>query len=218
MDERATLIKFGRYEHLCQLREEGALYMNTLPHFWGIEDNHVRGDRFECNDEIVQGPMASVRPSMPGIHPTQVGNWTIGVRPPDAERVNLFCMYAARPIAGTLPVDERVFAFGDSALVLTVPDRFIEQVASTIESEQIRAEANLVEYVEDSYVGEAGPFKKLRCFAYQSEWRLVCYDGPRAARILRIGTIRDISVVMRSSEVNQRLRDTGTQLVIEDPH
>ena len=42
-------------------------------------------------------------------------------------------------------------------------------------------------------------------FAYQSEWRLVCYNGPGGPREIKIGSIQDISVIMRNNEVNTKI-------------
>jgi hypothetical protein len=38
MDQPGTLIKFGKYDHLLQLQDQGLLYLNNLSHFWKIQD------------------------------------------------------------------------------------------------------------------------------------------------------------------------------------
>ena len=75
-----------------------------------------------------------------------------------------------------------------------------------MKSQRIIAEAHLVEYVDDEYAGKVGPFRKFKKFSYQSEWRLVCLDGPGGPRRIHIGSIRDISVIMRSDELNKEIR------------
>jgi hypothetical protein len=170
MAENATLVKFGQYEHLCQLRDEGLLYLNNLPYFWKIEeDEELRGDPFDGVAEVLRGSKGTVTPrNGPGV-PVDVHNWVIRVHPPEAEKMNIFCMCAVHPSAGSFPVDERNFRFGDHALVLTNPQEFIDRTASQLESENISRRADLVEYVDDEHMGEVGPFRKLRSFAYQSE-------------------------------------------------
>ncbi|HUU40507.1 MAG TPA: hypothetical protein VMW42_06190 [Desulfatiglandales bacterium] len=81
----------------------------------------------------------------------------------------------------------------------------MRRVESSLKSQRIFANADLVEYLDDKYTGKLGPFKKLRRFAYQSEWRLVCYNGPGGPREIRIGSIQDISVIMRSDDVNKEI-------------
>jgi hypothetical protein len=116
-------------------------------------------------------------------------------------------MYALRPLTeGTFPVSEGNFRFGEHALVLINSDQFMRRIESTLKSQGLIAKAELVEYVDDCYTGELGPFRKLKRFAYQSEWRLVCVDGPGGLREIRIGSIRDISVIIRSDEVNKEIK------------
>ena len=205
MGEPGTLIKFGRQDHLLQLQEEGLLYMNDLPYFWAIEDEELRGDPFDCNVRIERGPKIGL--SLPdGKEVFLNGTWTLGMQPSTPERINLFCMYALRPLVkGSFPVEEKNFRFGECALVLTNCIEFLLRIESTVKSQGIIAKTDFVEYLDDSYKGELDPFKKLGKFAYQSEWRLVCLDGTGGPREIRIGSIRDISFIVRSEEINKAI-------------
>jgi hypothetical protein len=206
MGEPGTLIKFGQQEHLLKLQDEGLFYMNHLPYFWEIEDGELRGDPSDCIVEVARGPKIGLT-LVKGKEVFLDDNWTLRMYPPEPEKINIFCMYALRPfIEGTFPVDEMNFRFGKYALVLINRDEFMRRIESTIKSHRIRAKADLVEYVDDKYTGKLGPFRKLKRFAYQSEWRLVCYDGPGKPREIRIGNIRDISAIIRSDEVNKEIR------------
>ena len=205
MGEPGTLIKFGQPEHLLQLQNEGLLYMNHLPYFWEVEDED-RGDPFDCIAEVARGPKIGF--TLPdGKEVFMEGDWTLRMHPPEPEKINIFCMYALRPlIEGTFPVDEKNFRLGEHALVLINRDQFMHRIELILKSQRIIANADLVEYVDDKHTGKLGPFRKLKRLAYQSEWRLVCYDGPGRPRKIRIGSIRDISVIIRSDEVNKEIR------------
>jgi len=206
MGEFGTLIKFGQLDHLLQLQNEGLIYMNCLPYFWEIEDGELRGDPFDCNARIDHGPKISIVLE-DGREVFMEGVWTYGMHPPEPEKINLFCMYALRPLTeGTFPIDEGNFRFGEYALVLINRDEFMLRVGSVLTSQRIKAHADLVGYVDDCYRGELGPFRKLSKFKYQSEWRLVCRDGAGRPREIRIGSIRDISVIIRSDQVNKEIR------------
>jgi len=206
MGEPGTLIKFGLQKHLLQLQEEGLLYMNNLPYFWGIEDGELRGDPFDCNARIERGPKIGL--TLPdGKEVFMEGTWTLRMPPSEPDKINLFCMYALRPLAeGSFPVDAKNLRFGEHALVLINRNEFMLRIESVVKSQRIKAQAGLVEYVDDCYKGELGPFRKLTKFSYQSEWRLVCLDGPGGPREIRIGSIRDISAIIRSDEVNKEIR------------
>lgn len=205
MTEPGTLIKFGQQEHIIQLRDEGLLHLNNLPYFWEIEDKELRGDPFDGVDEVARGHIAKF--TFPeGKEVTLEGNWTIRMHPFEPERIKIFCMYALRPLIGSFPVNEKNFQFGDYALVLIKPQEFIDRIALTLKAQGIKGKADLVEYVDDEYAGKVGPFKKLKRFSYQSEWRLVCFDGPGKTMTIRIGSIRDISTIIRSDEVNSKIK------------
>jgi hypothetical protein len=204
MGEPGTLIKFGKLAHLLQLQNEGLLYMNHLQYFWEVEDED-RGDPFDCIAQVHRGPkMGFTLPD--GKKVFMEGEWTIRMNPPEHEKINIFCMYALRPLVeGTFPVDKRNFHFGEHALLLINPPEFLHRIESALKFQRIRGDGNLVEYVDDKHTGDLGPFRKLRKFSYQSEWRLVCYNGPGWPREIRIGSIADISVIIGSDEVNKEI-------------
>ena len=206
MDQPGTLIKFGKLEHLLQLRDEGLLYLNNLPYFWNIEDEELRGDPFDCAIQVIRGPKVTMV-MQDGNEVTLCTDYTARIRPSEPEKTNIFCMYALRPLVdGAFPVDERNLRFGDHALILMNRDEFIQRLESSLKSQGIVGDADLVEYVNDGHTEKLGPFRKFSRFAYQYEWRLVCYDGPGEARIIRIGSVKDISVILPASEVNKQIK------------
>lgn len=116
-------------------------------------------------------------------------------------------MYALRPlIDGTFPVNKKMQKFGNHALLLMNRDEFLHRLELKLKSQEIVGDGDLVEYVSDEHIGELGPFRKLSRFSYQYEWRLVCYDGPGDVRKINIGSIRDISVILPTDEVNKQIQ------------
>lgn len=198
IEEIGTLIKFGKYENLLRLQNEGILYMNNLPYFWEIEDKELRGDPFDCAKAVVQGPKITLGNQI------VCRNYTMKIHPNEPEKINIFCMYSLRP--STFPVDGKNFRFGDYALVLIKPDEFMQRIESNVKSQQIKFGGDLVEYVSNEYMGNWGPFRKFKKFSYQSEWRLVCYGGEGKPREIRIGDIRGISAMIRSDEINKEIK------------
>jgi len=205
MVEKATLVKFGHYEHICQLRDEGLLYMNTLQYLRQIEDEELRGDEFEGVAEVHRGDRGTFTPENEPEKQFIIGRWKLRWDLPQLEKINIFCMCAVRPSVGSFPVDKRNFRFGDYVLILLNPQEFIDRISSQLESQNVNHNANLVEYISNDPVGEVGPFRKRKNFTYQSEWRLVCYGGNGEARIFRIGSITDICMVVKSNDVNKKL-------------
>jgi len=207
MDQPGTLIKFGKLEHLQQLRDDGLLYLNNLPYFWNIEDEELRGDPFDCAIQAIRrGPKITMVLS-DGKEVTVCRDYTLRIRPSKPEKINIFCMYALRPlIEGSFPVNKKNQRFGDHALILMNRDEFIQRLESSLKSQSIVGDADLVEYVDDEHTGELGPFRKFNRFSYQHEWRLVCYEGLGEPRKIIIGSIRDISVILTADEANRQIQ------------
>jgi len=203
MSEPAALVKFGQDNNMSQFRNEGLLYMNNLPYFRGIEDKELRGDPCDSVDKFERGQKADISLPDGTKLPIKVTNWDLRIGPSNADKINVFCMYALRPLAGTFPVNEKNFRFGDVAIVVIDINEFIDRIKKHLRQKHIEGKAQLVEYIDDDYTGEVGAFRKFKKFSYQSEWRLVCKDGPGGPRKLRIGSIKDISVVVPIQEINE---------------
>ena len=200
-----ALVKFGSREHILQLQEEGLLYMNNLPYFWKIEDDGLRGDVFDSINGVDRGIKGKITFQGGTELSDAVTNWTLRMPPKEPKKINIFCMYAFRPSEGAFPVDDKNFKFGDFSLVVTNPQEFISRIGTHLKNHRIKGKANFVEYVDNKYTGPVGPFKKLKKFDYQFEWRLVCCDGPGMACKISIGNIHDISIVIPSNKINEKI-------------
>ena len=179
------------------------MYMNTLPYFRGIEDNHLRGDPFDSVDEIQRGKEGYL--TLPNRKKLTITNFELRLGPNAPDKINLFCMYALRPQHGTYPVPERNFEFGSHALVIFNVPQFFEKIKNTLEKRNINLKGHLVEYIDDEHIGEVGIFKKLNRFSYQSEWRLVTMQGIGQPTKWNIGSIKDISFIVESNNINNKL-------------
>ena len=205
MGEPAIIVKFGLLEHLKQLQTEGLLYMNPLRCFWKIEDEELRGDPADGIAELCRGDRAEARfVEYPDVV-LSLDSWTLRIPPPNADEINVYCMYALRPLHGSFPVDARNGRFGGHALVILEPQRFINAVHVELKREGIRHCAGLVEYYGDHFEGEVGPLRKSHRFRYQSEWRLICYGGNGDVRKVSIGSLASYSVLLPFDEVNDQV-------------
>ena len=205
IEDFGTVVKFGKQTNILDGQNEGLLYLNNLTYFWDIEDKELRGDPFDSVEEVRRGPRVEI-PMPDGKRVSMEGEWVIRSYPPNPEKINIFCMYALRPFSGKFPINEKNFRFGEFALVIIDKPEFFKRIESTLKLQKIRGEAGLVEYVVNDYTGQLGPFRKLKRFEYQSEWRLVGYDGPGGPRKIRIGSIKDISIIIRSNQINEEIK------------
>jgi hypothetical protein len=77
-----------------------------------------------------------------GSEVTLCRDYTAKIRPSEPEKINIFCMYALRPlIEGAFPVDKKNQRFGDYALILMNRDEFIQRLESVLKSQRIVGDA-----------------------------------------------------------------------------
>jgi hypothetical protein len=116
---------------------------------------------------------------------------------------------------GGFPVDPRNLAFGDSYIVLTNGQEFVNRVRSAPLPKGRKLHLGLIQYVErTTYDGRLEPFRKFGDFSYQQEFRLAVFGGDGNEFELAIGDISDICVVGPTSEINERLRVTNNRFEI----
>ena len=209
--EPGYLIKFGSTDHMETFREQGLLYMNNLPYFWGIEDEGVRGDAYDSAIHMQHGTHAKIfEPDTHREIPVTVTGWTFRVPPPGAELINLFCMYAVRP--STFPVPDRVLSFGDAAVLITDPNEFMSRIKTRFEALKINGGGDLVRYIPDDHRGGVNPFEKRQRYAWQAEWRLRTNDGPNGPKTVELGGLTDISYLLPAADINTWLRENAPWL------
>jgi len=184
--------------------------MNNLPYFWKIEDEELRGDVNDSIDELRRGQTGKLKDSTNTS--IRISNWQLRIHPPNPDKINIFCLYALRPQKGTFPIPQKNFKFGSHALVFTKPQIFIDKISTHFRENSVDARADLVTYVDDNFAGRVGPFVKLRKFKYQSEWRIACFNGTGTTRKFYIGSLREISIILPSHELNDRIKidDSGS--------
>lgn len=206
MENGSTLVKFGEQKYIERLCSYGEIYMNNLSYFWQVENDENRHDP---NDSLISYHMGNKGYAVINGVKINMSYWECRNPPPNPETINIFCMYALRPFHGSFPVDERNFAFGDTALVILNGDEFISRVEDVLKKEYLieKSDFNLVEYIPDNYNGEIKPFRKRERFKHQSEWRLVCVGGSGGPRKLHIDKgLKDISRIIPATEINSEIR------------
>lgn len=183
--------------------------MNNLPYFRKIEDEELRGDLNEGVDELAHGSKGHVIIHGDENTPERkinISDFSLRIGPDEPEKTNLFCMYALRPDSEAFQIDKRNFRFGDYALVVLDSNAFMDRLSASLRDNKIKGKADLVEYIDNRHTGPVGPFRKVQKFDYQSEWRLVCPDGPGKERTITIGSLEDISVIIECSKLHDEIQ------------
>lgn len=208
-------IKFGKKEHLKELREKGLLYCNPIQYFTSIEDQSLRGDEMENvvdmhymeSGTVTLSPVGEKPSANSTTMPFRDARFTSRIVEPFG---NLFCLFSInlldKPFGEVFTISERVKEFGDSFLLIHDSSAFFNRVQRAAATHQLRADADLVEYKDFSrFTGKKTVFQKDLRYAYQQEWRLYIHNNKAELIKLEIGSLEDISVWGTSKSIEQLL-------------
>ncbi|MGI4020618.1 MAG: hypothetical protein ACRYFA_03870 [Janthinobacterium lividum] len=201
MKQYVALIKFSKYHHIVALRDEGHLHCETLNYFSKLEDNSVRGDKFETISEMrymenfivkfknVGAPDSDYR-IFKGIN----GN----IFNSEENMSNIFCLYSLRFKSENLKqqyvIPEECKGIADSYLVITDPKEFLIRIQSTLEKLKLNGRYGFVAYKDFSkFTGKKTYFEKDIHFSPQNEFRILIDNISSSVLDIKIGSIADIS-------------------------
>lgn len=206
---------------------DGNLFMNTLGFFRQYEEDEAAniGDRHEATVSLLQ----------PGQFTMTIGDYTIPAEDLAGPSViqynghsslNLFCLYAVHERGHTFDTEEKfenfvnaqmmkpeVDGLGEYAAVVVNTKAFQERVTQAIKRENFKAMASLVDYYDPTtyngtFDADRAVFNKRDTYSHQREYRFAIDRGvdEEARYTLSVGSLRDICVGCRTSEVNELIR------------
>jgi hypothetical protein len=208
LQDLLILLKFGKRDHLQQLRNRGLLHMNSQRYFQEIESDPVRGDRFETTDRVVQ-PKDLRRLTIKSKNREIVITTDRLVGPVcirfDKAPCNIYCMFAITEPASPLVDQRNLEGDWDSFVVILNTATFLDRMCSAAAREGFSYELRDVEYYDPTnYSGETGPFWKPNTLSYQKEFRFIVRPGSGSPIDLEIGSLADItSEVLPLSGINR---------------
>jgi hypothetical protein len=218
--QRPILFKFGRRVHLDSFRKDGMLYMNPQTAFSKMENDCIRGDKFEGTTHIHQ-PANIIRGTIEDANGLKItlypGNFVgpLQVKTSDRPSYNVYCMFSMPDVVDGPSVDERNSKFGDAFIVVLRSATFIERVCAKAAERGFQCTYRLVEYYdEETHDGETGPFLKPSRFAYQNEFRFAISPGDIKPICLEVGSLLDItSEILPLARINELIKFEVKSLV-----
>ena len=194
------LLKFGRRDHMEQLRRDGILYMNTLAYFRKAEQGV--GDPDEGLKSHYQPTRVNVRIT---IRDGRSFTWSaddgsldgpITVRNYATDQLNVFCMYVLKWRGEKTLIDKQNLVFGDTYVWITDWRQFFERIDFAVKRENLHIAKRAVEYVpRNEHHGVMGAFRKFTGYEHQSEFRFVISPGFGHPYQLILGDISDIAII-----------------------
>lgn len=214
---------------------DGFLHMSPLGYFRRLEEGAVANiaDRHEGTVALFQPgqfTMTWTSDALPGGQytvPVEDFAGPVVIQHDEHNPLNVLCLYAIHERGHTFESDDdfdrfveaqllkpEVDGLGDFAAFVVDTKRFGERVHQAIQLHGFGATAGLVEYYDpETYHGQfdqrQAVLKKRAEYSHQREYRFAVDRGvaEEEAYTLEVGSLRDIAVACRTSEVNGLIRD-----------
>lgn len=196
-------LKFGSEENILDLYENGTVYMNTISWFKGVDDNYLRGDKYEGVSEIINYPKGKFRIDSLNYE----GNYEkLQIRKSDKNlRGNIYSLFCVssffEPNPVNFKIDKRVEGFGSHCLIIKNCPKFLSLMEEGLSSIGDEYNHGFVKYYNsDKVEGDITLFHKREEFKYQNEFRFLTLKDKEQPVKFQIGSLKDISEVAESKE------------------
>jgi hypothetical protein len=204
------LIRFGQKEHILDLFENGLVYCNTIKYFRELE-NKARGDRYEGTSRITNSvhitnfeltfpdnshPPLKLHPK--SFHLREFYDNPIG---------NLYCLFAVYTDEirkkGIYKIDMKMNQFEASHfIIIHTPGEFIRRIREELQKLNYEYKDGLVKYYnKQTFNGTLTMFDKSDEYAYQNEFRFLIGNDGQKPLILKLGSLKDISLVLEAKDL-----------------
>jgi len=189
-------LKFGKPDDITDLYENGTIYMNSIQSFRKIEDDCLRGDRYEGVSSIMNSTDGYIEVLGKKIN-------LVNVHVPESREIvfgNIYCLYCVSSFGFTTPadfkIDEKVREFGSHCLVIFQPGEFLSRIEQKLNLMAWTYRTGFVEYYDKHTVnGKIHVFQKPREYEYQKEFRIYVAREFITPLVFEIGSLKDIAQI-----------------------
>ena len=193
VDRILGLLKFGRCEHLEELRA-GSLFLNRLGYFSELESTDPRYDQWEGVDvAFAPGTVELATEDRSVVISPDSFASHLRFKSEATSNLHVYCMYAVLESKAEDLFAAQDLGFGDHWVLFRDGDKFLRRVRTAAEANGLSCRSGLVEYVDSvEHSGQVGPFRKRAVFAPQSEARIVIGPGEAKPGRLEVGDLSDV--------------------------
>jgi len=197
-------LKFGQEEHIMDLYKNGTIYINPIQYFRILEDNELRGDKYEGISKITNIPGGVIENKELNIKANFVH---LELRESYKEVVgNIYSLYCISSFGFPNPLDykfdERNLRFGSHCLMIKDNKAFLNLIEKKLKSLNLRFRHDFVEYYDrQTYNGKVTLFQKPKEFQYQQEFRFYVENKTIEPIVFQIGSLKGIAKVFQSDAI-----------------
>ncbi len=197
-------LKFGEYENILDLYENGTIYMNSIQFFRTHKDDKLRSDKFEGVSSIKNFPSGKFE-----IKELNYSGEYISMQLFESFKEvvgNLYCLYCISsyhiPNPLDFRIDKRNLAFGDVCLMVENNPEFLKRVTNKLTELGLKFRHDPVDYYDvDKKNGKLTLFDKPKEYEYQNEFRFYVQTESTEPLKIQIGSLRDIAKMYSARDI-----------------
>ena len=186
-------LKFGSYDHMLDLYENGTIFLNTIEYFRKLEDQELRGDVYEGASKVInslpgtfQIPNVDRKFHYIKIHLKESYETILG---------NLYCLYCISSFGIQNPkeftIDERNTRFGSHCVMIKDNPNFLKSIERVLRNRGLKYYHGFVKYYDKEKVSKTlSLFEKPDEFEYQKEFRFYVINDVVEPIKIQIGSLK----------------------------
>lgn len=205
MQHTITLfLKLGNEKNIRDLFENGTIYINTIEYFRKIEDEELRGDKYEGVSRIINSLPGTFK--IPGID--REFNYIKAHIKESYDEVlgNIYSLYAISSKGFSSPLDfeldKKNLRFGTHALMIKNLPLFFNKIEDELKKNDLKFIHGFVEYYNKEEVcREITLFEKPLEFEYQKEFRFYVENDKIEPIKIQIGSMKDYAEIFKIEDI-----------------
>ena len=193
-------LKLGSEENILDLFENGTIYMNTIEYFRKVEDEELRGDKYEGVSRVINSLQGTFK--IPGIE-REFNYIKVHLRESYKEVLgNIYSLYAISSKGYSNPLDfefdKRNLRFGTHGILIKNLPLFFSKIESELKRNNLKFNHGFVDYYDKEEVcKEISLFEKPNEFEYQKEFRFYIENDKIEPIKIQIGSMKDYAEIFK---------------------
>lgn len=193
-------LKLGSEENILDLFENGTIYMNTIEYFRKVEDEELRGDKYEGVSRVINSLPGTFK--IPGIE-REFNYIKVHLRESYKEVLgNIYSLYSISSKGYTNPLDfefdKRNLRFGTHGILIKNLPLFFSKIESELKRNNLKFNHGFVDYYDKEEVcKEISLFEKPNEFEYQKEFRFYIENDKIEPIKIQIGSMKDYAEIFK---------------------
>lgn len=193
-------LKLGSEENILDLFENGTIYMNTIEYFRNVEDEELRGDKYEGVSRVINSlpgtfklPVIDREFNYIKVHLKESYKEVLG---------NIYSLYAISSKGFPNPLDfkfdERNLRFGTHGVMIKDLPLFFNKIENELKKNNLKFSHGFVDYYDKEEVSrEITLFEKPLEFEHQKEFRFYVENDKIEPIKIQIGSMKDYAEILK---------------------